>query len=277
MTRTASSPPHPGSAPSPARSSSAASATPAGSTPRRGPRLHRPGAVAGLLRHLRPTRRPHQTRRRPAARGAVHERQPSPTARPHPRGEVPPTDGRRRQAPQLRALPHRHHAAHPRSPPAGATRRPTSSATSTARDRPPHEARAIIAERYTDPRRHSAAPAPPHRDGPAKQGVATRSIDRPVHHHARRPRSRLTSLRNSTALSSSARPSRPASARWGCTITGSRPGRRTTTPCASGSTAPCSRSSTGRTSTAVVSRTSPARPVASGLGHRLQHRASEQR
>jgi hypothetical protein len=87
---------------------SAGSATRRGSVPCCGPRLLRAGVLAGLLRCVRAARRTDQTRRCRAPRGAAPGRSAGPTARPHPRGEVPTAHGRRRQAPHVRRLPNRH-------------------------------------------------------------------------------------------------------------------------------------------------------------------------
>ena len=79
--------------------------------PRRRPSLHRPGPGPGRLWPEQSTRRSDQTRRRGPAAGTVHGRRPGPPPRPHPGRQIPPAHDRRRQAPQLRALPHRHNLA----------------------------------------------------------------------------------------------------------------------------------------------------------------------
>jgi transposase len=136
--------------------------------------------LTGRLRRLRASRRTYQTRRRAAARGPVHQRQPSTPPRPHPGRQVPPAHGRDRKTPQLRAVPHRHHPAHlhrrlleePDPLPTPRRRRP-------GRRRPPSSSDHHPA--LPDPRPHPTSPRH-HGDGPAKQGVTTCSIDRPVHH-----------------------------------------------------------------------------------------------
>ena len=130
----------------------------------------------------RSTRRPHQTRRRGAAAGAVHGRRPGPPDRPDPGREIPPADDRRRQAPQLRALPHRHHPAHPdRRLLARRTALPAARHRRHTRHHRPGPGD------HRRPLHHPERPPRPtpnhhrHRNGPAKQGVAQRSINRPVH------------------------------------------------------------------------------------------------
>jgi transposase len=145
----------------------------------RDPRLQRPRPIPARLGHLRASRRTHQTRRRAPAPRPVHRRPPRPTSRPHPGREISPTHDPSRQAPHLGALPHRHHAAHPHR---GllAPRHPLP----TPRPRRPRDHRRASPNDHRralhHPRRTPQHPQRPHRDGPAKQRVAARSIDQPV-------------------------------------------------------------------------------------------------
>ena len=201
-TQTGSSPPHPASAPitgavilgrlgDPSRFQSLAAARAFSGLV---PSLDASG-VSG--RHGGPTKRGDALLREALFIG----RRPGPPPRPHPGREVSPADGRGRQAPQLRALPHRHHPAHPHRRLLANQTRPTSSATSTAA-RHRSQARAIITERYTVPARHphDAAPPRPERAGEARSRNALHRPARPTPTLSDpEPPAPLTSLRNSTA------------------------------------------------------------------------------
>ncbi|WUK70659.1 IS110 family transposase [Kribbella sp. NBC_00359] len=102
----------PASAQSLARSSSVGSVTPPGSPPWPPPARSVAWSFPGLLWSFWPARWTHQARRRPTPRSPIHQRQPSPTPRSDAGSQIPPRHGRDRQAPQLRALPHRDHPAH---------------------------------------------------------------------------------------------------------------------------------------------------------------------
>ena len=156
------------------------------------PRVHRAGADPRLIRADRASRRPHQTRRRGAAASPIHGRRPSPPHRPHPRREIPPAHGPGRQTPQLRALPHRHNPAHPdHRLLAGRAALPTTRHRRHTRHHraSPHDHRRAL----HDPEGPAGAPQNHHsRNGPAKQEVAKRSVNRPVHQQRYDSRRSLT-------------------------------------------------------------------------------------
>ncbi len=150
-----------------------------------------------------------QTRRRGPAASTVHGRRPGPPHRPHPGRQIPPPHDRGRQTPQLRALPHRHHAADPdhrllarrTALPAARRRRHPSDHRTSPRD---HRRTLHHTQRPPRPTQNHHR----HRNGPAKQGVAKRSINRSVQTQRYDPHRSLTSVRNSTG-SSLHRPVRP--------------------------------------------------------------------
>jgi hypothetical protein len=79
-------------------------------------------------------------------------------------------------------------------------------------------ARAIIAEPLRHTQRPPCPPPNQHRHGnrPAKQGVANRSINRPVQPQRYDPRRGLTSLRNSTRRCSPRNSATKVESRWRC-------------------------------------------------------------
>ena len=179
-TPTASSPPPPASARSPERSSWDASATPTGSAP-----WPRPVPSAAWSHLWTPPVSPAATAPPPNAETPCSGR-PCSSARTKPAASTPPwqrsTTGSS-SAPASTTTPRSATSpphCSPGSSPAGTTTPPTNSATSTADpSTPPKPAR-------SSPSATKSPTTPPstrnHSDGPAKQGVTTCSINRPVQH-----------------------------------------------------------------------------------------------
>ena len=152
-----------------------------------------------------PPRAADQGRGRLPARGPVPRRRPRPPCRPAPGRPLLPAHGPRGKAPQLRALPHRPHAAEQDHRLLAGRGSPTRSATPTAPRCPPPRAAPSSPSATASPTSCAPPPHQPHLDGdePATPGVASRSdaSPPPAPRYDDQP-NHLTPIKDSTAWSS---------------------------------------------------------------------------
>ena len=167
--------------------------------PGRRPLVQRPGP---RLRDQRPPRAADQGRGRLPARGPVPRRRPRPPCRPAPGRPLLPAHGPRGKAPQLRALPHRPHAAEQDHRLLAGRGSPTRSATPAAPRCPPPRAAPSSPSATASPTSCAPPPHQPHQDGdePATPGVASRSdaSPPPAPRYDDQP-NHLTPIKDSTA------------------------------------------------------------------------------